>query len=191
MKYFLQLLEDTKNFLWQFVIGLIRGNDSMIASILRRKIYRTKCFIDTNVFIKNRNNFKAGQDSCLYHSCYILNSNGKFHIGNNSHLGAFCYVNVCYGKVLIGENVAIGPGTKIIAYSNHYERGKKVTDVRKTGDVVIGNNVFIGANCTILSGTVIHDNVIVAAGAVIKSELETNAIYGGVPGKLIKRGWYE
>jgi len=34
-----------------------------------------------------------------------------------------------------------------------------VTDVRTTGHVVIGNNVFIGANCTLLPGTVVGDEL--------------------------------
>jgi len=146
--------------------------------------------IDTNVFIKNKKNFISGHGSCLYHSCYILNINGKFVIGNNSHLGAFCYVNVCYGKVTIGDDVVVGPGTKIIAYSNHYQHGKKVTEEKITRDVVIKNNVFVGANCTILPGTIINKNIIVGAGSVVKGELEANCIYAGVPCKKIKSGWY-
>jgi len=190
MKLVLRLLYESPNFIWQFIVGSIRGNDSTIASFVRRKIYRTACMIDTNVFITNKRNFTSGHGSCLYHSCYILNNNGKFVIGNRSHLGAFCYVNVCYGSVLIGDDVAIGPGTRIIAYSNHYARGRKVTEERIVGDIVIGNNVFIGANCTILPGTVIQDNVIVAAGTVVKGKLESNNIYGGVPFKKLKTGWY-
>ena len=169
---------------------VIRGNDSKIAALLRRKIYRTECQIDTNVFIKNPKNFKADAGSCLYHSCYILNPAGDFIIGEKSHLGAFCYVNVCYGSVTIGKDTAIGPGTKIIAYSNHYGKGKKVSEMRKTGSIRIGNNVLIGANCVILPGTTIEDNVIVAAGSVVRGILTSNQIYGSVSSKVIKTGWF-
>jgi acetyltransferase-like isoleucine patch superfamily enzyme len=106
-------------------------------------------------------------------------------------LGAFCFVNVCYGTVSIGDDVAVGPGTKFIAYSNHYVQGKKVTDERITADIVIGNNVFIGANCVILPGTVIRDNVVVGASSIVTGELESNSIYAGVPCRKIKSGWYE
>lgn len=174
----------------QILIAFIRNNDSRIALFLRKKIYRTICLIDTNVTIKNRNNFTSGQGSCLYHSCYILNTNGTFVMGTNSHLGAFCYVNACYGNVVIGNDVAIGPGTNIIAYTNHYAKGRKVTDEKQVKDIVIGNNVLIGANCTILPGTTIQDNVIVAAGSVLKGTLETNTIFGGAPCKQLESGWY-
>lgn len=183
-------LKNITNFGRQCIWGVIGANDSDLAARLRQKIYRTVCKIDTNVLIKNPNNFRSGHGSALYHACYILNTFGSLRMGNNSHLGAFCYVNVCYGNVTIGDDVAIGPGTKIFAYSNHFEKGKKVTDVRIVNDIVIGNNAFIGANCTILPGTIIHDNVIVAAGAVVKGELASNAMYGGIPCKLITPGWY-
>lgn len=177
-------------FLWESFVAFIRGNRSRLASGLRSKLYQTQCFMDTNVFIGNKDNFQAGDGSCLYHSCYILNNNGKFSMGNTSHLGAFCYVNVCYGSVVIGDDVAIGPGTKIIAYSNHYQFGKKVTEERITKNVLIRNNVFIGANCTILPGTIINNDVVIGAGSVVKGELEANSIYAGVPCKKIKSGWY-
>jgi galactoside O-acetyltransferase len=177
-------------FFGQMGIGLVRGNDSQIAAYVRRKLFRTQCMIDTNVFIVNNRNFVAGIGSALYHSCYVLNSNGRLLLGNNSHLGAFCYVNVNYGEVKIGDDVAVGPGTKLIAYSNHYRRGTKVTNERVTKDIIIGNNVLIGASCAILPGTVIHDNVVIGAGSVVKGELETNAIFAGVPCRKLKDGWY-
>ena len=184
-------LYEIPNLVWQFINAPIRCNNSRIAIELRKKLYRTPCVIDTNVFITNIKNLEAGPGSALYHSCYILNSNGKFVIGNDSHLGAFCYVNAHHGNVIIGNNVAIGPGTKIFSYSNHYLFGKKVTDVKITKDVLIKNNVFIGANCIILPGTVIQDNVVIGAGSVIKGELQSNSIYGGVPCKELRAGWYE
>ena len=107
-------------------------------------------------------------------------------MGTNSHMGAFCYVNVCYGNLKIGDDVAIGPHTSIIVYSNHYEPGKKVTETRITKDITIGNNVFIGANCTILPGTEIGDDVVIGAGSVVKGKLEESAVYAGAPCKKIK-----
>lgn len=171
--------------------GLLRINSSRLAGILRKRMYATDCFIDTNVFITQSRNFYAQEQTALYHGCYILNTHGHFFIGPRSHLGAYCYVNACYGEVRIGADVAIGPGTKIFSYSNHFEMGKKVTEVRITKNVRIGNNVLIGANCAVLPGAVIPDNVVIGAGSVIKGELSSNGIYGGVPCRLLKGEWYE
>ena len=55
------------------------------------------------------------------------------------------------------------------------------------GDITIGNNVFIGAQCTILPGTIIKDNVVVASNSVVKGILEGDTVYGGSPAKVIKK----
>lgn len=186
-----RLILNIPSFVWNSFITNLRSNKSILAAVLRRKINRTTCFLDSMVFITNTNNFHAQKKTSLYHGCYILNNYGQFIIGEGSHLGAYCYVNVCYGKVSIGSNVVIGPGTKIIVYSNYFKKGSKVTSERITKNIIIGNNVFIGANCSVLPGTIIHDNVVVGAGAVVKGELKSNTIYAGVPCKIIKEGWYE
>lgn len=183
-------IADVAEFFRGGMYALVSNNPSRLGVRLRRKFFKTNCFIDTSVFISNRDNFACGQRAALYHGTYILNHSGKMTLGNNSHLGALCFVNVCYGNLNIGDDVAIGPGTKLIVYSNHYERGGKVTDGRITKDVRIGNNVFIGANCVILPGANIADNVVVGANSVIRGELEGNSIYAGVPCKKIREGWY-
>lgn len=185
-----RLIREGLTFLKQTVSESIRGNDSLMASRLRSKMYGTSCVIDTGVRVTNPANFVSGRNSSLYHACFILNGHGRFVIGNGSHLGAFCYVNVHFGYVNIGDDVAIGPGTKIIAYSNNAVKGKKVTEEKIVGSVFIGNNVFIGANCTILPNSNIQDNVVVGAGAVVKGTLEHNSVYAGVPAKKLRSGWY-
>lgn len=186
-----RFFRESARFFSQFGAGAIRDNDSAIAARLRRRALRTEALIDTGVRITNPKNVSLGRDSALYHGCYILNTSGEFIMGERSHLGAYCYVNVCHGSLTVGNDVAIGPGTRIFAYSNHYEKGRKVSEVRLTRDVKIGNNVFIGGNCTVLPGTVVHDNVVVAAGSVVRGELPPNTIHGGVPCRPIADGWYE
>ncbi|QTQ10811.1 sugar O-acetyltransferase [Treponema parvum] len=53
--------------------------------------------------------------------------------------------------------------------------------------VTIGNDVWIGGNCTILPGVTIGNNVIIAAGAVVKKDIPDNCIAAGVPAKVIKQ----
>jgi galactoside O-acetyltransferase len=185
-----QLITEIPRFIASGFAGALRQNRSMLASALRQKLYGTACYLETQVVISNPGNFRAGPRSALYHGCYILNPHGTFRLGSDSHLGAFCFANACYGSIAIGDNVAIGPGSRLFSYSNHYRAGSLVTDQKITSDVVIGNNVFIGANCVILPGSLIGDNVVVGAGSVIKGELAGNCVYAGTPCRIIKSGWY-
>ena len=54
------------------------------------------------------------------------------------------------------------------------------------GDIIVGNDVWIGAKSTIMSGIKIGDGVIVAAGAVVTKDVEPYSIVGGNPAKHLK-----
>ena len=52
--------------------------------------------------------------------------------------------------------------------------------------IQVKDNVWIGANVTILDGVVIETGCILAAGAVVTKSTEPNGIYAGIPAKKIK-----
>ena len=57
----------------------------------------------------------------------------------------------------------------------------------KKAPVVIGDNVWIGANVTILPGVTIGDYVVVAAGAVVTKDVPSGVLVAGVPAIVKKR----
>ncbi|WP_442972205.1 DapH/DapD/GlmU-related protein [Rhodococcus sp. WAY2] len=54
-------------------------------------------------------------------------------------------------------------------------------------EIIIGDGVWIGARATILPGARIGNGVMIAAGAVVRGNIESDAIYAGVPARLIKK----
>lgn len=52
--------------------------------------------------------------------------------------------------------------------------------------IIIGNNVYLGYGCLVLPGVTIGDNVVVGANSVITKDLESNAVYAGVPARKVK-----
>lgn len=74
-----------------------------------------------------------------------------------------------------------GPVTEQIAQM-HMEMGHPSCK----GDIIIGNDVWIGAKSTIMSGIKIGDGAIVAAGSVVTKDVEPYSLVGGNPAKHIK-----
>ena len=82
------------------------------------------------------------------------------------------YINA-YGGLKLGDNVNIGQNT-IITTTNH-----NIYDHRQIGKkkgVIIGNNVWIGANCSILAGVEIGSNVTIGAGCTIRNNIPSNSL---------------
>lgn len=71
-------------------------------------------------------------------------------------------------------------------FNNTTEKIFYPTPALDLADVILGKNVWIGSNATILSGVTIGDNAVVAAGAVVTKDVAPNTVVGGVPAKLMK-----
>lgn len=72
-------------------------------------------------------------------------------------------------------------------YGKHHENHEYMNSkIRNNRPVIIGNDVWIGANVIIMPGVSIGNGAIIAAGAVVTKDVEDYAIVGGVPAKVIK-----
>lgn len=82
-----------------------------------------------------------------------------------------------------GSNIELGPGVSIIS-SNH--KSDNLREHTKGKPITIGNNVWIGANCTILPEVTIGNNVIIGANSLVSKDIPDNSIAVGNPCKVIK-----
>ena len=89
-----------------------------------------------------------------------------------------------HGGVIIGDGCQIGHNV-VFATLNH---GLAPEERHTTypAPIVLGKNVWIGSNATILQGVTIGDNVVIGAGAVVTRDLEANTVAAGVPAQFIK-----
>ena len=105
-------------------------------------------------------------------------------IGNNFYINAYCHL---LGEIYIGNDVQIGPQTVMWARDHKFAKGQAIREQgHESAAIVIGNDVWIGAHCTILKGVVIGDGAVVAAGAVVTKDVPPMAVVAGVPAKVIK-----
>ena len=78
------------------------------------------------------------------------------------------------GKIEIGQNVGIASGT-CIYHHNHDIKASEQANFR-TGEVTIGDNVWIGSNVVILKGMHIGENSVIGAGAIISGNINPNTL---------------
>jgi acetyltransferase-like isoleucine patch superfamily enzyme len=117
----------------------------------------------------------------------FISENGFISIGKNSGLSGATLVS--WNKIIIGENCGIGGNVSIWDTDFHglHFHDRTCLEKVKTEPVIIGDNVWIGANVIILKGTEIGNNSIIGAGSVVVgSKVKNNEIWAGNPAKFIK-----
>jgi galactoside O-acetyltransferase len=121
--------------------------------------------------------------------CYFNADGGSITVGNWTAFNNGVHINAAVGgNIVIGDNCAIGPGV-VMRTANH-KYLKLDVKIQNQGhdiaDIVIENDVWIGANAVILGGVHIGMGAVVGAGAVVTKDVPPMAIVLGVPAKVIK-----
>lgn len=103
--------------------------------------------------------------------------------GNNFNRQQGSYIDPTHCFLIeIGNNVTFSIRVTVLA---HDASTKKSTGYTKIGKVIIGDNVFVGANATILPNVKIGDNSIIGANSVVTKDIPANCVAAGNPVKII------
>ena len=130
--------------------------------------------------------FCLGDYSVIESFACINNAVGDVIIGDHTRVGLH---NTIIGPVCIGNHVNLAQGITVSALNHNFEDKNKRIDEQgiTTKPVMIGDDVWIGANAVILPGVTIGRHCVVAAGAVVTKDVPDNSLVAGVPAKLIKQ----
>lgn len=139
-------------------------------------------------------NFSHIHSSTIGHMTYIGSNSSILH----TKIGAFCSISSNV-RIIGGEH----PTSKWVSthpafYNSRNVCGKsyiqsvkfqelKYADSEDKYLVVIGNDVWVGANVLILNGVTIGDGAVIACGAVVTKDVEPYSVVGGVPAREIKK----
>ena len=158
------------------------------------------CHIEGDAFVKHKCTFSR---NCAVGSKTYLNNTvigegtyvGRYNELASTKIGKYCclasHIIVVTATHPIKDYVSFHPAF----YSTRKQAG--FTFVNETSfqefnkvdgySCIIGNDVWIGENVTIISGVKIGDGAMVAAGSVVTKDVEPYSIVGGVPAKVIRK----
>ena len=157
----------------------------MLAPLYQHRGRGAKIYWSVRMDTPPYRNFQLGRKSVIESYCCINNAVGDVTIGDHTRIGIYCTV---IGPVSIGNNVNLAQGITVTALNHNFEDVTRRIDEQgiSTKPVVIGDDVWIGANAVILPGVTIGRHVVVAAGAVVTKDVTDYCVVAGVPAKVIK-----
>jgi acetyltransferase-like isoleucine patch superfamily enzyme len=126
---------------------LIPDNIAARKQLLKRLLPNVKgAWIEANFYCDYGANIYAPSGLFLNHNVTVLDG-----------------ADICFGR-----NVLVGPNTVIAATSHHMDPQERARGLCRSKPIHIGNDVWIGANVTILGGVCIADGEIIPAGSVLR-----------------------
>jgi acetyltransferase-like isoleucine patch superfamily enzyme len=138
-----------------------------------------------------QNNWKIDDDASISSYCSIFAREngyaGKFYLGKGSNIGDGTIMDLC-DDIIVGNEVAVGPNCTFYTHDHLYDDPLKPAwkgGVVKN-KITIEDGAWIGSNVTILPGVTVARRAVVASGAVVNKDVDSETIVGGVPAKIIK-----
>ena len=156
-----------------YITWIFRGLPSFLGFIPRFVIYKllmrrldSFCIIQPNVFINH---------------CFRLSVGRNFVVNSNTYINAV-------GGITIGDNVLLGVNVVISSGVHNYsDRSTPVTLQPITPkQIIIEDDVWIGANVVIMPGITLRKGTVVGAGAVVTHSTDPYSVMAGVPARKIK-----
>ena len=109
----------------------------------------------------------------------------NIEIGENFYTNHNVVILDC-AKVTFGDNVFIAPNCGFYTVNHPLDVETRNKGLEYALPITVGNNVWIGAGCSILPGVTIGDNAVIGAGSVVVKDIPANVLAVGNPCKVIK-----
>lgn len=111
--------------------------------------------------------------------------------GFNIHVGKrffanFACVMLDAAPITIGDNCLLGPQTCFYTVNHPLDVQRRIQNYVYGEPITVGDNVWFGGNCVVLSGVTIGNNVVVGAGSVVTKSIPDHAIVAGNPAKILR-----
>jgi len=131
----------------------------------------------------------AGAEILVYPVSKHSSVRGGLVLGDGVIIAKGVNIRAAGGMIRIGNGSGIGQHSVVVGANHRAVLGQPIFhtpwEETRTG-VTVGTNTWVGANCVLLPGVTIGDNVLIAAGSVVSRDVPSNEIWGGVPARKLK-----
>jgi acetyltransferase-like isoleucine patch superfamily enzyme len=151
------------------------------------------CFVDDGVTIyahPDGGEVRLGEGVHLYRGTIIeVGRGGSVTIGDHTHIQSHCNIKGFLGSTHIGSHVQIAPHCGFSPYEHSFD--DLGADIRQqgistAGDIVLGDNAWLGLAVQVLDGVTIGAGTVVGAGAVVTKSLPPDCVAVGVPARVVR-----
>lgn len=110
--------------------------------------------------------------------------------GKNTTIGKNVFINACchfqdQGGITLGDGCLIGHNVVFATLNHGFAPADRAS--LYPAPIVLGKNVWVGSNSTLLQGIRIGDNAVIGAGSVVTKDVPANTIVGGVPARILRQ----
>jgi len=132
------------------------------------------------------NDFTLGNDSTIEDFSTVNNGVGSVIIGDRTRIGMS---NVIIGPVTIGNDIMFAQNIVLSGLNHGYEDINTPPSKQKStfSNIVVEDQVWIGANAVVVAGVTIGKHAVIAAGSIVTKNVPPYSVVGGNPAKLLKQ----
>jgi maltose O-acetyltransferase len=127
----------------------------------------------------------AGRDVNIEHGAFFGRGD-RIHVGDRSGIGVNCRL---HGPVRIGADVMMGPDVLVYALAHEFgdlDRPMIDQGYREPREVVVEDDVWIGARVIVLPGVRVGRGSVIGAGAVVTKDVPPYSVVGGNPARVVR-----
>lgn len=180
-------------YLWlDFLVAGIPGH----AGVLARRVWFNRRFncpsnitIGNSVTFSSPRNIEFGDCLAIGDHSFFSADGGRIRIGSGTAFNRGVHINasVC-GEIQIGKKCLFGPNVVVRTANHNFSDPEKYIQDQghEFGNIIIEDDVWIGANAVILPGVRIGRGAVIGAGSIVVVDIPHMAIAVGVPAKAIK-----
>lgn len=140
---------------------------------------------EDDVRILSPERISIADDVLFMYGVYLSPCGAHISIGANTHFAPY---GVLYGPLTIGNNVAVAAHVVFASVGHSFARVDipMVEQPTTKKEIVIEDDVWVGANAVIIGGVVVGTGTIVGAGAVVTKDVPPFSVVGGTPAQVIR-----